>query len=216
MKRGIFISFEGIEGSGKTTQARLLQDYLQKKGFDSLLTEEPGGTDIGREIRKILLSPSHSNMHPVTELLLYNASRCQHMNEVILPAIQSGRIVITDRFSDSTLAYQGWGRGLDRGIIRRIDEISTGGVKPDITILIDIDVEAGLRRNRKANKVDRIELEEIEFHRRVREGYLELARQEPDRIKMIDGTAGIEVIHRQIIAEVESILFFQIPDNSNP
>ncbi|MFN3395545.1 MAG: dTMP kinase [Thermodesulfovibrionales bacterium] len=206
MNRGIFISFEGIEGSGKTTQARLLHDYLYKKGLNPVLTEEPGGTDIGREIRKILLSLGHFNMHPVTELLLYNASRSQHVNEVILPAIKSGRIVITDRFSDSTYAYQGWGRGLDRDIINRIDEISTGGVRPDITILIDVDVNVGLMRNRKANKVDRIELEEIEFHRRVRDGYLEIARQEPNRIKIIDGSKEIEDIHRQVIAEMESIL----------
>lgn len=206
MNRGIFISFEGIEGSGKTTQARLLYDYLYKKGLNPVLTEEPGGTDIGREIRKILLSPQHFNMHPVTELLLYNASRSQHVNEVILPAIKSGRIVITDRFSDSTCAYQGRGRGLDRDIINRIDEISTGGVRPDITILIDVDVNVGLLRNRKANKVDRIELEEIEFHRRVRDGYLEIARQEPDRIRIIDGSKEIEDIHRQVIAEMESIL----------
>lgn len=206
MKRGIFISFEGIEGSGKTTQARLLYDYLCGKGLDPVLTEEPGGTDIGREIRKILLSPAHFNMHPVTELLLYNASRCQLINELILPAIKSGRIVITDRFSDSTHAYQGWGRGLNRDIINRIDEIATAGLRPDITILIDVDVDIGLRRNRKANKVDRLELEEIEFHRKVRNGYLEIARQYPSRIKIIDGSKGIEDIHRQVISEMESIL----------
>lgn len=206
MRRGIFISFEGIEGSGKTTQARLLYDYLCAKGLNPVLTEEPGGTEIGREIRKILLSLGHLNMHPVTELLLYNASRSQHVNEVILPAIKSGRVVITDRFSDSTFAYQGWGRGLDRDIISRIDEISTGGFRPDITILIDVDVNVGLLRNRKANKVDRIELEEIEFHRRVRDGYLEIARQQPRRIKIIDGSKGIEDIHRQVISEMESIL----------
>lgn len=206
MSRGIFISFEGIEGSGKTTQARLLYNYLYKKGLNPVLTEEPGGTDIGREIRKILLSPGHFNIHPVTELLLYNASRSQHVNEIILPAIKSGRIVITDRFSDSTYAYQGQGRGLNRDIINRIDEISTGGIRPDITILIDVDVNVGLMRNRKANKVDRIELEEIQFHRRVRDGYLEIARQEPDRIKIIDGSKEIEEIHREVIAEMESIL----------
>lgn len=206
MNKGIFISFEGIEGSGKTTQARLLYDYLYKSGFNPLLTEEPGGTEIGREIREILLAPRHINMHPVTELLLYNASRCQHLHEIIVPAIESGRIVITDRFSDSTMAYQGWGRGLDRVTISRIDEISTGGFRPDLTILIDVDVHTGLRRNRRANKVDRIELEEIEFHRRVREGYLELARLQPERIRIIDGSKGIEDVHREVKALVKPLL----------
>ncbi len=206
MKKGIFISFEGIEGSGKTTQARLLHDYLCRKGLDPILTEEPGGTDIGRSIRKILLAPEHTRMHPVTELLLYNASRCQHINELIKPAVQSGRIVITDRFADSTYAYQGWGRDIDREIIRNIDEISTGGFKPDITILIDVDVETGLGRNRKANKVDRIELEEIEFHRRIRSGYLELARLWSERIRIIDGSRGIGDIHHQVITLIDQII----------
>lgn len=204
--KGIFISFEGIEGSGKTTQARLLFDYLSRKGIDTLLTEEPGGTNIGRAIRAILLSPEHFIMNPVTELLLYNASRCQLMNEVIIPALLSDRMVISDRFSDSTYAYQGWGRGIDMGLIDQIDRISTRGIMPDITFLIDIDVEAGLARNKKANKVDRIELEEIEFHRKVRYGYLELARLQPERIKIIDGSRGIEEIHRHIITVVDSIL----------
>lgn len=206
MRKGLFISFEGIEGSGKTTQARLLHDYLCRKGLDSLLTEEPGGTDIGKEIRKILLSERHQNMHPVTELLLYNASRSQHLNEVILPALTSGRIVITDRFTDSTYAYQGWGRGIDIAIINGIDRIATGEIKPDLTFLIDVDVETGMRRNRQANKMDRIELEKIDFHERVREGYLEIARLDPGRIKTVDGTKGIEEIHQEIIVEVESVL----------
>lgn len=204
--KGIFISFEGIEGSGKTTQARLLFDYLSRKGLNPLLTEEPGGTDIGRDIRAILLSPGHFIMNPVTELLLYNASRCQLVNEVIMPALQSGRIVITDRFSDSTYAYQGWGREIDMDLIEQIDRVSTKGIKPDITFLIDIDVEVGLARNREANKVDRIELEEIEFHRRVRHGYLELARLQPERIKIIDGSLGIEEIHQHVVTMIDSIL----------
>lgn len=203
--RGLFVSFEGIEGSGKTTQARLLYDYLKRKGLDPLLTEEPGGTDIGREIREILLSPKHYIMHPITELLLYNASRCQLINETITPAIQSGRIVITDRFSDSTYAYQGWGRGIEINTIDQIDRISTKGIRPDITFLIDIDVETGLSRNRKAKKADRIELEEIEFHKKVRKGYLEIAYIQPERIKIIDGSMSIEDIHQQVIAKMESI-----------
>lgn len=204
--RGLLVSFEGIEGSGKTTQARLLYDYLSRKGLNPVLTEEPGGTDIGRQIRRILLSPEHLIMHPVTELLLYNASRCQLINEVIIPAMQSGSIVITDRFSDSTYAYQGWGRGLDRDTIDHIDRISTKGLKPDITFLIDVDVEVGLGRNRSVNKLDRIELEEIGFHKRVRQGYLEISRLQPERIRVIDGSKGIEDIHHQVITAMEEIL----------
>lgn len=204
--RGILVSFEGIEGSGKTTQTRLLYDYLSRKGLNPVLTEEPGGTDIGRRIRRILLAPEHLIMHPVTELLLYNASRCQLINEVIIPAMQSGRVVITDRFSDSTYAYQGWGRGLDRDIIDHIDRISTKGLKPDITFLVDVDVEVGLGRNRRVNKLDRIELEEIGFHKRVRQGYLEISRLQPERIRVIDGSKGIEDIHHQVITAMEEIL----------
>lgn len=204
--RGILVSFEGIEGSGKTTQARLLYDYLCRKGLNPVLTEEPGGTDIGRQIRRILLAPEHLIMHPVTELLLYNASRCQLINEVIIPAMQSGRVVIIDRFSDSTYAYQGWGRGLDRDIIDQIDRITTKGLKPNITFLVDVDVEVGLGRNRRVNKLDRIELEEINFHKRVRQGYLEISRLQPERIRVIDGSKGIEDIHHQVITAMEEIL----------
>jgi dTMP kinase len=204
--KGVLISFEGIEGSGKTTQAGLLSEHLSGKGYKVILAEEPGGTAIGRGIRKVLLRVEHARMHSVTELLLYYASRCQLINEVILPALGDGKIVITDRFSDSTFAYQGSGRGIDVKVIRTIDDIATGGLKPDLTFLLDIDADKGLRRNRDASKVDRIELENIGFHTRVRSGYLDLADSEPQRIRVINASMSIGEVQRKILEVVETIL----------
>lgn len=172
--KGKFISFEGIEGTGKSTQARLLCEYLISKGFQALLTEEPGGTPISLRIREVLLSVDHMNMTPLTELLLYNAARTQHISEVILPSKDKGKIVITDRFTDSTYAYQGYGRGIDLKLLDDIDRMATGRIRPDLTILLDLDVETGLKRNRGINKTDRLELEDIEFHQRVRRVILSL------------------------------------------
>lgn len=197
---GIFISFEGIEGSGKTIQARLLDEFLRKKGYTVVLTEEPGGTQIGLRIRELLLSVEHQEMTSVTELMLYNASRAQLIKEVILPAIKRGAIVITDRFNDSTVAYQGYGRGIDLNLIDSIDRIVTAGLKPDITILLDLDVEVGLKRNRGIHKADRLELEDKAFHKKVRNGYLEIAAKEPERIKLIDASKSIEEIHSKIVS----------------
>lgn len=192
MKRGFFISFEGIEGTGKTTQAKLLTDFLRQKGYDTIMTEEPGGTRIGRCIRDILLFVEHTDMRPNTELLLYFADRAQHIEEVILPALEAGKCVVIDRFTDSTIAYQGYGRDLDIGLILEIDRISTNSLRPDLTLLLDLDVEEGLKRNRGVNKTDRLELEDIGFHKKVRHGYHELAREEPERIKLIKAMKGIE------------------------
>jgi dTMP kinase len=196
--KGLFISFEGIEGTGKTIQSKLLCEYLIEKGFQAVLTEEPGGTRIGRTIRDILLSIDNTEMTPVTELLLYNASRMQHVQEVILPALKKGIVVITDRFSDSTVAYQGYGRGIELDLINTIERIVTGGLKPDITLLLDLDVTVGLQRNKGINKEDRIELEDITFHKRVRDGYHSLAAKEPERIHVIDASKSIEHIHGNI------------------
>ncbi len=205
-KRGIFISFEGIEGTGKSTQARLLSEYLAKKGLKTLLTEEPGGTPISLQIRKVLLSTKHKEMDYLTELLLYNADRIQHIKEKIIPAIDCGRIVITDRFSDSTAAYQGYGRGISLKLINSIDRIATGRMRPNLTILLDLDVETGLMRNKKINKMDRLELEDVKFHKKVREGFLKLAAREPKRIKLVKASKGINDIHREIVRIVDRAL----------
>jgi len=206
MKKGLFISFEGIEGSGKSTQAKLLKEYLLKSKYNVVLTVEPGGTLIGEEIRRILLSLENKNMLPKTELLLYNASRAQHIEELILPSLEDGKVVITDRFTDSTIAYQGYGRGIDLSLILDIDRIVNNSLRPDVTILLDLDVEEGLRRNRGINKRDRLEFEEIEFHKRVRVGYLEIASKERDRIKIIDASGSIEDVHEKIKCIITEVL----------
>ena len=193
--KGKFISFEGIEGTGKSTQAKLLQQGLLGLGYEVILTEEPGGTLISLRVREILLSVDHTNMKPLTELLLYNAARAQHIEEVILPALNRGAVVITDRFTDSTFAYQGYGRGIDLDLLESIDKIATNGLRPDMTMLLDLDVETGLKRNRRINKTDRLELEDVEFHKRVRKGYHELAAKEPERIKVLDASVGIEELN---------------------
>ncbi len=198
LEKGIFISLEGIEGTGKTTQAKLLAERLIEKGYKVILTQEPGGTVIGNRIREILLHVDHMEISYMTELLLYNAARAQHLSEKILPALNEGRVVITDRFTDSTVAYQGYGRGIDIQLIMSINGIATGGVKPDITILFDLDVETGLKRNKGINKVDRLELEDIEFHKKVREGYLQIASREPDRIKIVDASLPLEIVAQKV------------------
>ncbi len=197
-QKGLFISFEGIEGTGKTMQSKLLYEYLNNMGFDVILTEEPGGTKIGLKIRDLLLSVENREMTPITELLLYNASRVQHIKEVILPALDKKAIVITDRFSDSTLAYQGFGRGIDLKLIDSLERIVTEGLKPEITFLLDLDVETGLMRNKGINKSDRLELEDVDFHNRVRNGYLQIAAKEPERIKLINASISIKEVQRKI------------------
>jgi dTMP kinase len=196
--KGLFISLEGIEGTGKTIQSRLLYNYFNEKGLNALLTEEPGGTRIGHAIRDVLLSVDNTKMAPLTELLLYNASRIQHVQEVIVPALEKGVAVITDRFTDSTVAYQGYGRGIALNLVNSIENIATGGLRPDVTFLLDLDAEIGLERNKGINKRDRMEIEDISFHRRVREGYHALAAKEPERIHIIDASRSIEHIHRII------------------
>ncbi len=204
LKSGLFISLEGIEGTGKTTQAAFIAGQLAQGGFKILLTHEPGGTVIGNRIRDILLHPDHYEMSFITELLLYNAARSQLLYEKIVPALKKGKIVITDRFSDSTVAYQGYGRGIDTNLITSLDKIATDGIKPDLTLLFDLDIETGLKRNRKANKMDRLELEDIDFHRRVMAGFKEIAKKEPDRIKIIDASKSIANVGEtawQIVSE---------------
>ena len=201
--RGQFITFEGIDGCGKTTQFHMLAGWLRERGREVTETAEPGGTAIVRQIRKILLDPASAEIQPRTELLLYFASRAQNVDEVIRPALEAGQIVLCDRFTDSTLVYQGCGRGLDPGVVLDLDRIACRGLKPDVTILIDIDIETSLMRARRRNErlgqaESRIDDESAAFHERVRQGYLTLARSEPDRIAVIDGSAGIGEVGQRI------------------
>jgi dTMP kinase len=212
--KGTFITFEGIEGSGKSTQIVLLANYLKSHGVKVVLTREPGGTLIGDQIRKVLLDPANRALDPSAELFLYSASRAQHLSEVILPALAAGTIVLCDRFSDATLAYQGYGRGLDRNMIRELDRIVTAGMRPDLTMLLDIDAVTGLARARGRNSSRglegeaRFENEEIAFHERVRQGYLALAKHEPERFRVVDATPApdrIEMEIRKIVVTVSGI-----------
>lgn len=202
---GFFISFEGIEGSGKSTQARLLADYLRKRGFDVVISREPGGTEIGERIREILLDPNCRKMAAWTELFLYLASRHQHMREKVLPALREGKVVILDRFGDSSLAYQGYGRGLGEKPVARLNKLATGGRKPDLTILVDLPVSTGQGR-KTAVEFDRLEQEELNFHERVRAAYLRLARRVPGRIKVVAGDRPAAEVFDQIRAIVDSFL----------
>jgi dTMP kinase len=204
--KGIFISFEGIEGSGKSTQASLLSKYLSEKGYETVLTAEPGGTPISQKIREILLSIDNKNMTYMTELLLYNAARVQHIHELIMPALNRGAFVITDRFTDSTYAYQGYGRGISLNLLDKIDLIATNNLRPDLTFLLDLDVETGLMRNKGINKIDRLELEDIEFHKKVRAGYLALAEKEPDRIKIVDASMEYNIVYKKVISIIANFI----------
>ncbi|MBI5199035.1 MAG: dTMP kinase [Nitrospirae bacterium] len=207
--KGIFITFEGVEGSGKTTQIDLLANALEAEGLHVVKTQEPGGTRIGAMIRKVLLDPKNKEIGPMTELMLYGASRAQHIKEVILPAIKEGKIVLCDRFSDSTIAYQGYGRALSLEIIEKLDIFATEGLKPSLTILLDINPEKGLFRAKRrieennSLKEGRIEQEGFSFHKRVREGFLRLAEEEPDRIKVMGADLPVEEIHKKIIEIVK-------------
>ncbi len=201
MAKGAFITIEGIEGSGKTTQARLLADYLRSMKLRVTETREPGGTQIGEVIRPILLSPSDEGISPETELLLYLACRADHVERLIRPALGRGDVVISDRYADATVAYQGFGRGLDLERIRKLNEAATDGVFPDITVLLDLDAEIGLARvagRSQEGGTDRFEREELEFHKRVREGYRHVASSEPDRVKTIKADGEIEAVQENI------------------
>ena len=201
---GTFITFEGIEGSGKSTQIALLANYLSDRGIRNVLTREPGGTLIGDQVRKILLDPANRSLDPTAELLLYAASRAQHLHEIILPALTNGMTVLCDRFSDATLAYQGYGRRLDIEMIRSLDRIVTTGMRPDLTILFDIEATMGIERARGRNNSlgleaeARFENEELIFHDRVRQGYLKLVAQEPDRIRIVDASGTSEAVQEQV------------------
>jgi dTMP kinase len=197
-----FISFEGVEGAGKSTQIRLLAAYLRSKGHDVLETAEPGATRIGKKIRALLLDPQN-HMDPLAELLLYYADRAQHVREIVYPAIMQNKIVITDRFTDSTAAYQGHARGLDLSLIHSLNDMVVPDMKPFLTIILDIDVEEGLKRNRDAQKVDRFEQETVAFHNRVRQGFHQIARDEPERVKIVDASKSKDEVTAEIIRLTE-------------
>ncbi len=202
--KGVFITFEGIEGSGKSTQIVLYANYLKAHGRAVTLTREPGGTNIGDQIRAILLDPANKALDFKAELFLYAAARAQHLEELISPGLEAGKIVLCDRFSDATFAYQGYGRGLDLAMIRSLDRMVTAGLRPDLTLLLDVDASEGLSRARGRNRSSgleteaRFENEELAFHERVRRGYLSLAQQEPDRFRVVDASLAPDKIQNTV------------------
>jgi dTMP kinase len=204
-KKGVFITFEGCEGCGKSTQSRLLHKHLIDLKVPSLLTQEPGGTPLGERVRDLLKTTRDFSISPEAELLLFNACRAQLVRDVILPGLESGKAVICDRFDDSTTIYQGYGRGLDLSMIEGINRLATGGLRPDLTILLDMPPQASLQR-KSGRHTDRFEAEEISFHQKIREGYLELAGAEPGRWLVIEGSSDIQGIFQQIRPVVEKLL----------
>jgi dTMP kinase len=205
---GYFITFEGVEGCGKTTQIRLLAERLLAHGYNTILTREPGGCGIADKIRAILLDADNRDMSPMTELMLYAAARAQHVSDIIVPALNAGNVVLCDRFSDATVAYQSFGRGIDRGVIDTLNSHACQGVTPNLTILIDCDPSVGLARARQridassGPREERFELEEIEFHHRVSEGYRQLAAEQSHRFVIIEGSDEIEEISTLIAVQV--------------
>ena len=204
MKKGMFITFEGADGCGKTTQMKLLAEYLEKKGIDVVLTREPGATGLGEKVREILLN-YEGPVSDRCESFLFLADRAQNIDIIVNPAVEEGKVVLCDRHIDSTVAYQGYGRGLDIERINMLNNIATNGRKPDLTFVFDIDVETSMARVGKEK--DRMESAGKDFHNRVRQGYLELAKQEPQRIKIIDAAKSIEEIHAEVIKIFEECCF---------
>ena len=197
MTQGLFITFEGPDGCGKTTQMKLLAEYFTKNGKEVVLTREPGGKGLGEKVREILLNYD-GEVSDRCESFLFLADRAQNIDIIVNPAVKSGKIVLCDRHIDSTVAYQGYGRGLDIERINMLNNLATNGKKPDLTFVFDVDVETSMKRVGKEK--DRMESAGVEFHNRVRQGYLELAKQEPQRIKVIDATKSIEEIHKKVVS----------------
>lgn len=201
-----FITFEGVEGCGKSTQILHLKQYLEEQGIAPMVTREPGGTAISEAIRELLLDPERREMAPETELLLYAAARAQHVSERILPVLQAGQFVLCDRFFDSTTAYQGYGRGMSLELLATLQSIATRGCEPGLTLLLDLPAEAGLARTRNRGRSDRMEQEALEFHGRVRNGFLEIAAQSPDRITIIDASESEAKVAEAVRACVVPLL----------
>ncbi len=202
----MFITFEGPEGSGKTTQIAALAEFLRQRGHAVFVTREPGGTSIGDRIRGILMDHASRAMQPRTEILLFLASRAQHVAEVIRPRLAKGEIVLCDRYRDATLAYQGYGYGLDIELLRKLNDFATEGLKPDLTLLLDVEVETGLRRKSGGREWNRLDAYPLEFHRRVRQGYHTLAQAEPQRWVVIDASQPPDAVQAAIRAAVTARL----------
>jgi dTMP kinase len=197
-RRGFLLSFEGIEGCGKSTQLKHLANRLRTLGYLVVETREPGGGPIGEQIRAVLLDVGNRGMAARCEILLYLASRAQHLADIIRPSLEKGAVVLCDRFSDATIAYQGFGRAIATSVARRLNEFSTEGLTPDLTLILDVPVVMGLERKRRAGGLDRLDLEGEAFHEAVRKGYLRIARQEPRRVRVIDGTATISDVSQSV------------------
>lgn len=210
MQKGYFITLEGPDGGGKTTQAGLLAKYIKQLGYEVILTREPGGTPLAEEIRRLILTPTEEALQPMAEIFLYAASRAQHVHSLIQPGLAAGKVVICERFVDSSLAYQGYGLGWDLELIRRINRLAVGEVMPDLTFLLDNDARLCLDRVTKRSdnvrtKVDRIEARGVEFQERVRRGYLELASREPRMIIINTSQKDIETVHQEMVARMPGI-----------
>ena len=203
MKKGLFITFEGADGCGKTTQSKLVQKYLEEKGYTVIWTREPGSAGLGQKIRELLLH-YEGDVAPMCEAFLFLADRAQHIEHIIKPAVKEGKIVICDRHTDSTIAYQGYGRGEDIPQIKSLNNLATGGLKSDLTFVFDVSTEVAQKR--VGSEKDRMEAEGIEFHKKVRNGYLEIARQEPDRVKIVNADNDIETVFEDTKKILDTIL----------
>ena len=201
--KGLFITFEGADGCGKTTQIKLLDEYLRNKGYKTLLTREPGAKGLGEKLREILLNYD-GEVSSNCEAFLFLADRAQHVDCVVKPAVENGTIVLCDRHADSTIAYQGYGRGVNIDELRHLNNIATSGMKPDLTFVFDVDVETS--QSRVGENKDRMESAGVEFFERVRNGFLEIAKQEPQRVKVINSKQPIEEVHKQVIGYIENAI----------
>ena len=202
--RGLFITLEGGDGAGKTTQIKNIESFFEKKGLVVVHTREPGGTPISEKLREILLDADNTEMEPVTEMMIYAASRAQHVRELVLPALEDGQVVVCDRFLDSSIAYQAYARGLG-DMVAKVNEYATGGLAPDITFWMDIDPKAGKERVSKMGDFDRLEMEQLDFHYRVQEGYRKICEAEPGRVKRVDASLSVDEISMIIEGHLQQL-----------
>jgi len=206
LTKGLFITFEGPEGCGKSTHSSRIAEELKGAGYDVLRTLEPGGTELGKRIREVLLIKEDIPLEGGAEFLLFEADRAQHVREVILPAVEEGKVVICDRFNTSTFAYQGYGLGMDMDMVFAVDDVSTGGLKPDLTVLLDVDAATGLERAGKAGTADRMEKRDLAFHEKVRAGFLDLAEKDPARVKVVEVRDDIEETYALVKELVDGLI----------